>query len=569
MTVFAGELEPRALTDETGQVQPAATVSLRTLAGALATAYADRDRTALANPVPTGVATGAAGLDDNAMLTLWADPGRYLVRSVVGATTTEYPVTVNRDPDEPPEVTQVELDAVAAAGLLRPNHTGTQSSATISDFTEAVQDAVAALLGAGSNVTLNYDDAGNTLTVTASGAGGLDAEAVRDAIGVALVGTGVVSVTVNDALDTITISSTATVNSTDAALRDRSTHTGTQSADTLTDGTTNKAFLATERTKLAGVATGATANAADAVLEARANHTGTQPATTISDLAATVAGFALTDFPAGLARDSEVTAAVAALVAAAPGTLDTLDELAAALGDDPNFATTLATSLAAKVDKATFDANTILKADTDDTPSALAIAASTVVGRKATGGIAALTVAELRTLLALAIADVTGLQAALDLKATLASPALTGNPTAPTPSQGDNDTSIATTAYAQTELAFKLEAPTFSVTGAVVVATGKSRFYVEGNYTIASVRASADTAPTGATLIVDVNKNGTTVFTTQGNRPAIAISGNTATGTPDVTTLAAGDFLSVDVDQVGSTVAGSDLTVTIRLRRTS
>ena len=35
----------------------------------------------------------------------------------------------------------------------------------------------------------------------------------------------------------------------------------------------------------------------------------------------------------------------------------------------------------------------------------------------------------------------------LALKATLASPALTGNPTAPTPSPGDNDTSIATTAF--------------------------------------------------------------------------------------------------------------------------
>lgn len=37
------------------------------------------------------------------------------------------------------------------------------------------------------------------------------------------------------------------------AAKARSTHTGTQSADTLTDGTTNKAFLATERTKLAGI----------------------------------------------------------------------------------------------------------------------------------------------------------------------------------------------------------------------------------------------------------------------------------------------------------------------------
>jgi hypothetical protein len=63
----------------------------------------------------------------------------------------------------------------------------------------------------------------------------------------------------------------------------RANHTGTQSADTLTDGTTNKAFLATERTKLTGIATGATANSSDATLLARANHTGTQTASTISD----------------------------------------------------------------------------------------------------------------------------------------------------------------------------------------------------------------------------------------------------------------------------------------------
>lgn len=64
---------------------------------------------------------------------------------------------------------------------------------------------------------------------------------------------------------------------------DRTNHTGTQSADTLTDGTTNKAYTATEKTKLAGIATGATANSSDATLLARANHTGTQAASTISD----------------------------------------------------------------------------------------------------------------------------------------------------------------------------------------------------------------------------------------------------------------------------------------------
>lgn len=78
-------------------------------------------------------------------------------------------------------------------------------------------------------------------------------------------------------------------NNSEAFLLARANHTGTQSADTLTDGTTNKAFLATERTKLAGVATGATANDTDANLKARANHTGTQLAATISDFASAVA----------------------------------------------------------------------------------------------------------------------------------------------------------------------------------------------------------------------------------------------------------------------------------------
>lgn len=74
----------------------------------------------------------------------------------------------------------------------------------------------------------------------------------------------------------------------DAANRDRDNHIGTQTADTITDGTTNKAYTATEKSKLAGVATGATANSSDATLKARANHTGTQTASTISDFQTTV-----------------------------------------------------------------------------------------------------------------------------------------------------------------------------------------------------------------------------------------------------------------------------------------
>lgn len=49
-----------------------------------------------------------------------------------------------------------------------------------------------------------------------------------------------------------------------------------------------------------------------------------------------------------LATQEYADAAAAALVDAAPETLNTLNELAAALGDDPNFATTVTTELGKK-----------------------------------------------------------------------------------------------------------------------------------------------------------------------------------------------------------------------------
>lgn len=56
--------------------------------------------------------------------------------------------------------------------------------------------------------------------------------------------------------------------------------------------------------------------------------------------------------------------------------------------------------------KSLFDAYSILYADTDNTPVALTVAASRFVGRKAAGGIAAMTVAEAKTLLAIVVADI-------------------------------------------------------------------------------------------------------------------------------------------------------------------
>ena len=109
---------------------------------------------------------------------------------------------------------------------------------------------------------------------------------------------------------------------------------------------------------------------------------------------------------------------------------------------------------------------------------------------------------------------------------------------------------------------------TFSEAGTLATKTGAFRWYADQAYTITEVRASVGTAPTGATLICDVHKNGTTIFTTQANRPTIAISGNTdMSGAPDVTALADDDYITVDIDQIGSTIAGADLTVQIYMTK--
>jgi hypothetical protein len=111
----------------------------------------------------------------------------------------------------------------------------------------------------------------------------------------------------------------------------------------------------------------------------------------------------------------------------------------------------------------------------------------------------------------------------------------------------------------------------FSQAGTLATGVGKFFLYNDTGYamTIIAVRVRVNTAPTGATLIIDVNKNGTTIYTTQANRPTVAISGTTVKSTnPDVTSLADGDNLSIDIDQVGSTVAGADMTVAVIARMT-
>lgn len=98
---------------------------------------------------------------------------------------------------------QAIADALTAAdvGASPTEHSHTHSD--ISDFTEAVQDAVGAMLVSGGTLTLSYDDNAGTVTITGTGT---DAESVRDTIGAAIVGVNGVGVAINDALDTITLS---------------------------------------------------------------------------------------------------------------------------------------------------------------------------------------------------------------------------------------------------------------------------------------------------------------------------------------------------------------------------
>lgn len=125
------------------------------------------------------------------------------------------------------------------------------------------------------------------------------------------------------------------------------------------------------------------------------------------------------------------------------------------------------------------------------------------------------------------------------------------------------------------------------VAGALTVAPGVLRYVVPFACELVEVRVTASTAPTGADLIFDIDKNGTTIFTDQTKRPKIlagafasapikvtpgvAPGANVITSpVPDavpVATFAAGDYVTINVEQIGSTVAGSNAVVTLVLAR--
>lgn len=105
----------------------------------------------------------------------------------------------------------------------------------------------------------------------------------------------------------------------------------------------------------------------------------------------------------------------------------------------------------------------------------------------------------------------------------------------------------------------------FTWPGNLTVATGLALIPVVRPIVITNVAVQLATAPTGAAAIFDLVASGGTLWPTNpSNRPTVAISGTQdLTSVPDTTALSAGDWLRLDVTQIGSTVPGAQAVVVI------
>lgn len=102
-------------------------------------------------------------------------------------------------------------------------------------------------------------------------------------------------------------------------------------------------------------------------------------------------------------------------------------------------------------------------------------------------------------------------------------------------------------------------------TTALTTGTAKVTFRMPYAMTLSGVKASVTTAPTGSVLTVDINEGGTTILSTKLTIDATEKTSTTA-ATPAVisdTALSADAEITIDIDGVGSTVAGAGLKVTL------
>lgn len=107
-----------------------------------------------------------------------------------------------------------------------------------------------------------------------------------------------------------------------------------------------------------------------------------------------------------------------------------------------------------------------------------------------------------------------------------------------------------------------------SKAGALATGIGSFRYYNDSGTTllIRSIRASIGTPSTSGTPTFDVNVNSTSVFTTQSNRPTIAVGANTSGKVVSFNSGASipdGAFVSVDVDVAGTGAADAVVQVEV------
>ena len=102
-------------------------------------------------------------------------------------------------------------------------------------------------------------------------------------------------------------------------------------------------------------------------------------------------------------------------------------------------------------------------------------------------------------------------------------------------------------------------------TNNLTVGANKVTFRAPFAFTLTAVRASVNTAPTGSTLVVDINENGTSVLSTK-----LSIDANEKTSTTAASAAVISDSaiandveITIDIDQVGSTIAGKGLKIVL------
>lgn len=103
-----------------------------------------------------------------------------------------------------------------------------------------------------------------------------------------------------------------------------------------------------------------------------------------------------------------------------------------------------------------------------------------------------------------------------------------------------------------------------AIGAAATVGTNKTNIMViERACKIVKCFIVAKTAPTGSALICDIKRGGTSIWATNtANRIQLAATATTGTQTNfDTTTFSEGDQLTIDIAQIGSTIAGQDITV--------